>query len=79
MKMTIMTEDECIERRVELEIKISPGTRRRCRSIKVGFQSFSKIDLGSGRGWEEDMIFESDSEHRAGNAEGIGLEEGITK
>lgn len=63
----------------ELEIKIPPGTRRRCRSIKVGFQSFSMIDQGCGRGWEEDVIFERDSEHQAGNAEGIWLEEGITK
>ena len=35
--------------------------------------------MGPARGWEEDVIFERDSEHRAATSEGIWLEEGITK
>ena len=32
-----------------------------------------------GERWEEDVIFERDSVHQAGNGDGIWLEEGVTK
>jgi hypothetical protein len=63
--------------RGELEINVPAGARRRCRSIKVGLKTCCRLLVGEK--WEEDVIFERDSEHRAGNGEGIWLEEGVTK
>lgn len=66
--------------RGELEINVPRGEgRRRCKSIKVGIKTIVRLAMGPARGWEEDVIFERESEHRAANAEGIWLEEGITK
>jgi hypothetical protein len=63
--------------RGELEINVPSGSRRRCRSIKVGLKTVSRLLIGDR--WEEDIIFERDSAHQAGNGEGIWLEEGVTK
>jgi len=63
--------------RGELEINVPSGSRTRCRSIEVGLKTVSRLLIGEK--WEEDIIFERDSEHRAGNGEGIWLEEGVTK
>jgi hypothetical protein len=65
--------------RGELEINVPPGARRRCRSIKVGYKTVARLAMGVERGWEEDCIFERNSEHRSANSEGIWLEEGVTK
>lgn len=45
----------------------------------MGYKTVSRLAMGVERGWEEDCIFERDSEHRGGSSEGIWLEEGITK
>jgi hypothetical protein len=63
--------------RGELEINVPSGNRKRCRSIKVGLKTVCRLLLVER--WEEDVIFERDSVHQAGNGEGIWLEEGITK
>jgi hypothetical protein len=63
--------------RGELEINVPSGNRKRCRSIKVGLKTVCRLLIGER--WEEDVIFERDSVHQAGNGEGIWLEEGVTK
>lgn len=63
--------------RGELEINVPSGDRKRCRSIKVGIKTVSKLLISEK--WEEDVVFERDSVHQAGNGEGIWLEEGVTK
>jgi hypothetical protein len=65
--------------RGELEINVPKEGRKRCRSIKVGIQTVVRLAMGPTRGWEEDVIFERESEHRAATSEGIWLEEGVTK
>lgn len=60
-----------------LEIRVPLGGRRRCRSIRVGWRTKCKLDMGAGRGWEEDTIFERKAEILGGNSEGIVLEEGL--
>lgn len=65
--------------RGELEINVPREGRRRCKSIKVGIKTIVRLAMGPARGWEEDVIFERDSEHRAANSEGLWLEEGVTK
>ena len=65
--------------RGELEINVPKEGRRRCKSIKVGIKTVVRLAMGPARGWEEDVYFERDSEHRAATSEGIWLEEGVTK
>lgn len=65
--------------RGELEVNVPREGRRRCKSIKVGIKTVVRLAMGPSRGWEEDVIFERESEHRASNSEGIWLEEGVTK
>jgi hypothetical protein len=52
---------------------------KRCKAIRVGYRTIARLNMGPERGWEEDVIFERDIGDMAGSAEGIWLEEGITR
>ncbi|WVQ86014.1 hypothetical protein IAT38_008182 [Cryptococcus sp. DSM 104549] len=66
------TEDTVFSGALEIIMK----ERRRAKSISVGVHSACRLDMGAGRGWEEDGIFERGVEVMGGTSEGIWLEKG---
>jgi hypothetical protein len=59
-----------------LEIVMPPHLgKRRVKSIRIGMDAVTRLDMGKGRGWEEDTIFKRKIEIGAGQA-GIVLEPG---
>lgn len=45
----------------EVEIRIPPHLgARRCKRLRVGFRSVSRLAMGERRGWEEDIIEEEE-------------------
>lgn len=62
-----------------LEIQVPAGASRRCRSVRVGVRTKSRLNMGQGRGWEEDVIFERKVEMMGGNSDGILLDEGVQR
>lgn len=57
-----------------LQIALPPGTRSRCRSVKVGFRVIVILDMGPDRLREEDVIFERKVVIQPEADEGIILE-----
>lgn len=62
-----------------LEIHVPRNGQRRCKSVRVGVRTKSRLNMGGSRGWEEDTIFERKVEMMGGNADGILLDEGIQR
>lgn len=61
-----------------LDIVLPEGTgARRCKSIRVGFKTVITLDLGTGRRYEEDVLFERKVEIISSTADGIWLSEGL--
>lgn len=60
---------------LELTLPMGYGTRR-CKAIRVGFRTVLTLDLGSGRKFEEDVLFERKVEIIGSNADGMELFEG---
>lgn len=64
----------------ELEITLPPGSGpKRCKSIRVGLRTMITLDLGHGRRFEEDVLFERKVEIISSTADGIWLEEGVQR
>lgn len=60
-----------------LEITMPPHLgKRRVRSIKIGMDATTRLDMGKTRGWEEDTIFKRRIEIRGADGAGIILEPG---
>lgn len=62
-----------------VDISVPSGARRRCKSVRVGFRSTARLNMGPTRGWEEDIVFERKVEMLGGNADGILLDEGVQR
>jgi hypothetical protein len=63
-----------------LDVQMPRGSaRRRVKSVRMGIRTRCRLNMGSGRGWEEDVIFERKVEMLGGNADGIVLDEGIQR
>jgi hypothetical protein len=62
-----------------LDIIVPPGSKRRCKSVRVGLRTKVRLNMGAERGWEEDTIFERKVEMMGGNADGILLDEGMQR
>ncbi|CAK9780388.1 hypothetical protein CC85DRAFT_326457 [Cutaneotrichosporon oleaginosum] len=65
--------------RGELEVTLPPGGARRCKSIRVGLRTVITLDLGQGRRFEEDVLFERKVEIIGSTGDGIWLEEGLQR
>lgn len=60
----------------ELEIDVPRGMgRRRCRAIRLTLKNVARLNMGDGRGWEEDVLFERTLEMKGA----IILEEGLQR
>jgi hypothetical protein len=60
----------------ELEVRIGGNRPRRCKALRVGFRTIIKLDLGSGRRSEEDVLFERKLEIVGADSEGVDLQPG---
>lgn len=61
-----------------LEIGMPPHMgKRRVRAIRIGMTATTRLDMGKGRGWEEDIIFSRMIEIKGADGAGIVLEPGV--
>jgi len=61
----------------ELEVILPAGSgSKRCKSIRVGLKTVITLDLGQGRRYEEDVLFERKVEIIGSTSDGIWLSEG---
>lgn len=65
--------------RGELEVTLPPGGPKRCKSVRVGLRTVITLDMGSGRRFEEDVLFERKVEIISSTADGIWLNEGVQR
>jgi hypothetical protein len=65
--------------RGELEVTLPPKGAKRCKSIRVGLKTVITLDLGQGRRFEEDVLFERKVEIISSTSDGIWLEEGLQR
>lgn len=71
-------DDQLLSGVLEIHVPLtSSGVGRRCKSVRVGIRTIVRLNMGSGRGWEEDVIFERRVEMLGGNSDGITLHEGV--
>lgn len=62
--------------RGELEIDVPKGMgRKRCRAIRLTLRNICRLNMGPGRGWEEDVLFQRTIEVKGA----IILEEGVQR
>jgi hypothetical protein len=62
-----------------LELIVPPGKGMRCKAIRTVFRTTTRLFMGPGRGWEEDVIFERKTELIGGSDEGIELSVGAQR
>jgi hypothetical protein len=60
----------------EIEVRLDGTQPKRCKAIRVGFRTIIKLDLGSGRKNEEDVLFERKLEMTGADSEGVNLQPG---
>jgi len=60
----------------ELEVRLGGTHPRRAKAIRVGFRTIIKLDLGTGRKKEEDVLFERKVEITGADDDGIELSPG---
>ncbi|ORX40882.1 hypothetical protein BD324DRAFT_612440 [Kockovaella imperatae] len=64
----------------DLEIELPSGFGAvRCKSIRVGLRTTCKLDMGVGRGVEEDTLWTGKAELMGSTSDGIILEEGLQR
>lgn len=65
-------EDTLLHGTLEVDMK----ERKRCKAIRVVLEAVVRLDMGEGRGWEQDGVFEREVVI-GGGEEGIWLEQGL--
>lgn len=65
--------------RGELEVTLPVGGAKRCKSVRVGLRTMITLDMGAGRRFEEDVLFERKVEIISSTADGIWLNEGVQR
>ena len=70
--------DQILQGQFEISLPRGSG-RKRCKAIRVGMRTMTKLDIGVGRMGEEDVIFERKVEEIAGISEALWLDEGTQR